>query len=363
MKRLVIFLAIIPFCLHSFSQIETKLQTANSLASKCLSSNADIYAECLGEANEMYNSAYNEYLTDSHSREKISDLDYARMMFHVGYYIYLNDNIYDNIPFYDSAMNVYAKFEKLNNDDVWRCFEMLEILYYHYYANSSDYEKSLNYALIQADFTKKYLNKQYHELASAMEAVSDAYARIKEFDNAENAIDEAITYAHKGGESGMYSNLEHKKDLITLAKEYEIPETYRPAVSTLIENPATHRDSLYNMLVETRYDVESAMPLFEELQGLFEKEGMKSCADSLLYANSLYHIAMQCWDDAQNSADEEKITLMNARAIRYLKLADELCVSFENATSENHADILYMLAVIYNNGRNDRETAIKYASG
>ena len=362
MRKIILLFASVIICLYSFSQIDNTLRQANSLASKCLSSNADIYAECLGEANKMYNTAYGEYLADPRSREKISDLDYARMMFHVGYNIYLNDNIYGNIPFYDSAMNVYAKFDRLESDDVWRCFEMLELLYYYYYATDSDYEKSLKYAIIQADFTKKYLKKQYHELASAMESLSDAYARVKEYDKALNAIDEAITYAHKGNESGMYETLQQKKDLIEWAMEYEIPETYRPAVRTLIENPASHRDSLYNIVVDGDYGyTDNVFDLFDSLQSLFEKGGVKNSADSLLYANALYNMGDFSKQQLLYENGDEGRNLMKARALHYFKLADAACSSPQNATTENRADILYELAITYNNLYNDQQTAMKYA--
>ena len=81
MKRLALILAIIPICLHSFSQVETKLQKADALAKACLSSDADIYAECLGEANEMYFSAYNDFVSKAMSATEIGELPYARMMY------------------------------------------------------------------------------------------------------------------------------------------------------------------------------------------------------------------------------------------------------------------------------------------
>lgn len=362
MKRLILLAAIIPICLHSFSQIETTLQKANSIASKCISGNADIYAECLGEANEMYKAAYSEFIADPRSREKISDLDYARMLFHVGYYIYLNENIYKNIPYYDSAMNVYAKFDKLDNNDVWRCFEMLDVLNAYYSYDNIDYKKHLQYALLNADFTKKYLKMQYNELASAMEMVSDAYLSVKEYDNAEKAIDEAIMYAKKGSEPGTYENLQQKKDLIGWEKEYEIPETYRPAVRTLIENPASRRDSLYNYIIDGDYGYgENLFALFDTLQTMFEKGGMKNSSDSLLYANALYNMGDFSKQQLLYEDGDEGRNLMKARALHYFKLADAACSSPQNAITENHADILYELAITYNNLYNDQQTAMKYA--
>ena len=362
MKRLIIILAIIPFCLHSFSQIETKLQKADALAKACLSSNADIYAECLGEANEMYFSAYNEFVSKAMSATEIGELPYARMMFHVGYYRQLNFYFKECIPYYDTAMSVYAKADKLDSNDVWRCFEMLEVLKSYYSYDSIDNEKRLCYALLNADFTKKYLKKQYHELSSAMEEVALAYMNIYEYDKAEEAIDEALKAEEKAGgkDSEHYFSLEQYKDLIVSEKEYPIA-TYTMTAYLPIENPANRRDSLYNMLLEVRYDVEEAMPLFEELQASFEKDGMKNSDDSLLYAKSLYHIAIRCWDASQSSDDDETVALMAARAIRYMKQADELYASSIDAISDIHANILYELAIFYNNGRNDRETAIKYA--
>ena len=362
MRKTILLFASIIICLQSFSQIENTLQKANSLASKCLSSNADIYAECLGEANEMYKAAYSEFLADPRSREKISDLDYARMMFHVGYYIYLNDNIYKNIPYYDSAMNVYAKFDKLDNNDVWRCLEMLDVLNAYYSYDNIDHNKHLQYALLNADFTKKYLKTQYNELASAMENVSDAYVLVKEYDNAEKAIDEAIMYAKKGNEPRTYENLLQKKDLIGWSKEYEIPETYRPAVRTLIENPATRRDSLYNYIIDGDYNYgENLFARFDTLQTLFEKGGMKNSSDSLLYANALYNMGDFSKQQLLYEDDDEGRNLMKARALHYFKLADAACSSPQNAITENHADILYELAITYNNLYNDQKTAMKYA--
>ncbi len=362
MRKTILFFASVIICLQSFSQIENTLQKANSLASKCLSSNADIYAECLGEANDMYKAAYSEFIDNPRSREKISDLDYARMMFHVGYYIYLNENIYKNIPYYDSAMNVYAKFDKLDNNDVWRCFEMLDVLNAYYSYDNIDYKKHLQYALLNADFTKKYLKMQYYELASAMEMVSDAYLSVKDYDNAEKAIDEAIMYAKKGSEPGTYENLQQKKDLIGWEKEYEIPETYRPAVRTLIENPASRRDSLYNYIIDGDYGYgENLFALFDTLQTMFEKGGMKNSSDSLLYANALYNMGDFSKQQLLYEDGDEGRNLMKARALHYFKLADAACSSPQNAITENHADILYELAITYNNLYNDQQTAMKYA--
>lgn len=360
MKRLALILAIIPICLHSFSQVETKLQKADALAKACLSSDADIYAECLGEANEMYFSVYNEFVSKAMSATEIGELPYARMMFHVGYYRQQNFYFKECIPYYDTAMTVYAKTDKLENDDVWRCFEMLEVLKSYYSYDLVDYEKHLRYALLNADFTKKYLKKQYHELSSAMEEVAFAYMNVNEYDKAEEAIDEALKAEEKAGgkDSEHYFSLEQYKDLIVSDKEYSI-DAYIPIAYRPIDNPVNRRDSLYNRLLDS-YNVEEAMPPFEELQSSFEKEGMKSTADSMLYAKSLYHIAMQCWNASQNSDDDEYKALMIARATRYLKSADELCVSPENAISEPHADILYLITIIYNS-RDEGETAMKYA--
>ncbi|MBO7571411.1 MAG: CHAT domain-containing protein [Bacteroidales bacterium] len=361
MKRLVLLLATIPFCLHAFSQIENKIQKAESLVKSCLSSDADIIADCLGEANELYVSAYDEFVSKDMSATEIGELPYARMMFHVGLYRQQNFYFKECIPYYDTAMSVYAKTDKLDNDDVWRCFEMLEVLKSYYSYDLVDYEKHLRYALLNADFTKKYLKKQYHELSNAMEEVAFAYMNINEYGKAEEAIDEALKAEEKAGgkDSEHYFSLEQYKDLIVSNEEYSI-DAYIPIIYQPIENPANHRDSLYNKLLDS-YNVEEAMLPFEELQGLFEKEGMKSTADSMMYAKSLYHIAMQCWNASLNSDDDENTALMTARTTRYLKSADELCVSPENAISEPHADILYEIAVIYNNGRNDWETAMKYA--
>jgi CHAT domain-containing protein/tetratricopeptide (TPR) repeat protein len=362
MKKILLLLAIIPICLHSFSQVETKLQKADALAKACLSSNADIYAECLGEANEMYFSAYNEFVSKAMSAAEIGELPYARMMFHVGYYRQQNFYFKECIPYYDTAMTVYAKADKLGNDDVWRCFEMLDALKAYYSYDLVDYEKYLQYALLNADFTKKYLKKQYYELSSAMEEVAQAYMNLNEYDKAEEAINEALKAEEKAGgkDSEHYFSLEQYKDLITSEKEYPIA-TYTMTAYLPIENPANRRDSLYNMLLEVRYDVEEAMPLFEELQDSFEKDGMKNSDDSLLYAKSLYHIAIRCWDASQSSDDDETTALMSARAIRYMKQADELYASSKDAISDIHANILYELAIFYNNGRNDREIAMKYA--
>ena len=362
MKRLALILAIIPICLHSFSQVETKLQKADALAKACLSSDADIYAECLGEANEMYFSAYNDFVSKAMSATEIGELPYARMMFHVGYYRKLNFYFKECIPYYETAMTVYAKADKLDNNDVWRCFEMLDVLKAYYSYDMIDYEKNLRYALLNADFTKKYLKKQYYELFSAMEDVAFAYMNLNEYDKAEEAINEALKAEEKAGgkDSEHYLSLEQYKDLIASEKEYPIA-TYTMSAYLPIENPANRRDSLYNMLLEVRYDVEEAMPLFEELETSFEKDGMKNSDDSLLYAKSLYHIAIRCWDASQSSEDDETTALMAARAIRYMKQADELYASSIDAISDIHANILYELAIFYNNGRNDRETAIKYA--
>jgi len=361
MKRLVLILAIIPLCLHSFSQVETKLKKADALAKACLSSDADIYAECLGEANEMYFSAYNEFVSKAMSAAEIGELPYARMMFHVGYYRQLNFYYKECIPYYDTAMTVYAKVDKLDNNEVWRCFEMLDALKAYYSYDLVDYEKYLRYALLNADFTKKYLKKQYYELSYAMEEVAQAYMNLNKYDKAEEAINEALKAEEKAGgkDSERYFNLEQYKYLIDLEKEYLIA-TYTPIVYRTIENPANRRDSLYNKLLDS-YNVEEAMPSFEELQGLFEKEGMKNSDDSLLYAKSLYHIAVHCWDASESSDDDEDMVLMAARATRYMKQADEIYASSKDANSEPHANILYELAIFYNNGRNDRETAMKYA--
>ena len=106
MKRLVLLLATIPFCLHAFSQIENKIQKAESLVKSCLSSGADIIADCLGEANELYVSAYDEFVSKDMSATEIGELPYARMMFHVGLYRQQNFYFKECIPYYDTAMSV-----------------------------------------------------------------------------------------------------------------------------------------------------------------------------------------------------------------------------------------------------------------
>ena len=362
MKRLIIFLAVIPLCLNSFSQVETKLQKADALAKACISSKADIVADCLGEANELYISAYDEFVSKAMSATEIGELPYARMMFHVGCYKMQNFYFKDGIPYYDTAMSVYANADKLDNNDVWRCFEMLDVLKAYYSYDSVDYEKNLRYALLNADFTKKYLKKQYHELSSAMEEVAIAYINLSKYDEAEEAINEALKAEEKvgGKNSEHYYSIEQLRDVIAWEKDYQV-STYTPAVYRPIENPSNHRDSLCNKLVEVRYYIEEAMPLFEELQGLVEKEGMKNSADSLIYAKSLFIIAIQCFDESLSSADDENKALMLAKATRYMKQADEIYASSKDTISETYASILYELAIIYNNGRNDKETAMKYA--
>ncbi|MBQ3832894.1 MAG: tetratricopeptide repeat protein, partial [Bacteroidales bacterium] len=154
----------------------------------------------------------------------------------------------------------------------------------------------------------------------------------------------------------------HSFSQIELAMEYEIPETYRPDVRTLIEKPATRRDSLYNIVVDGDFGYgDNVFALFDTLQTMFEKGSMKNSADSLLYANALYNMGDFSKQQLLYENGDEGRNLMKARALHYFKLADAACSSPQNAITENHADILYELAITYNNLYNDQQTAMKYA--
>ncbi len=154
----------------------------------------------------------------------------------------------------------------------------------------------------------------------------------------------------------------HSFSQIELATEYEIPETYRPDVRTLIEKPATRRDSLYNIVVDGDFGYgDNVFALFDTLQTMFEKGGMKNSADSLLYANALYNMGDFSKQQLLYEDGDEGRNLMKARALHYFKLADAACSSPQNAITENRADILYELAITYNNLYNDQQTAMKYA--
>ena len=369
MKRFVFFLIFTVIFSSAFSQIENTLKNANSLANACLSSDADIYAECLGEANEQFNAAYSELVANPKLRSKISDLDYARMMFHVGYSRYLTTNAAEAITFYDSAMNVYAKNDKLKTNDVWRCFEMLDVLKAYYNYNEIYYEKYLQYALINADFTKKYLKKQYFEYSIAMEEVSDAYFNLQDYENAEKAMDEAIKAEESanGKKTQRHDILEMQKENIESSK-YSFYNN-KHVDNTTIKYPKNRRDSLYNIVVNglddysgySFYYFENVFTIFDTLQWLFEKDGLKNPTDSLLYANTLHAMGKYSNFEYDGDISERQKNLMKARAAHYLKLADAMCASPQNVNTENHAYILYSLAVVYNNLYNDQETAMKYA--